>query len=86
LSDSLAIAARDAFRDLDLLKPETMIVGINGDPQALSAIADGTMTATIDASAEKMGEIAVKMALRAAQGEALPPIFPSIQLLLPVRM
>jgi signal transduction histidine kinase/ABC-type sugar transport system substrate-binding protein/AraC-like DNA-binding protein len=76
LSDSLALAARDAFRDLDLLKPETMIVGINGDPQALSAIADGTMTATIDASAEKMGAIAVKMALRAAQGEALPPYFP----------
>ncbi|HSV85159.1 MAG TPA: sugar ABC transporter substrate-binding protein, partial [Levilinea sp.] len=76
LSDSLALAARDAFRDTALAQPEMLIVGINGDPQALDAIAEGSMTATVDASAERMGEVAVEMALRAVQGERLPPYFP----------
>jgi signal transduction histidine kinase/ABC-type sugar transport system substrate-binding protein/AraC-like DNA-binding protein len=76
LSDSLAIAARDAYRHLGLLRPEMRIVGINGDPLALDAIAEGSMTATIDASAERMGEVAVEMALRAVRGQPLPPYFP----------
>jgi signal transduction histidine kinase/ABC-type sugar transport system substrate-binding protein/AraC-like DNA-binding protein len=76
LSDSLALAARDAFRKTSLARPEMLIVGINGDPQALDAIAEGSMAATVDASAERMGEVAVEMALRAVQGERLPPYFP----------
>jgi signal transduction histidine kinase/AraC-like DNA-binding protein/DNA-binding LacI/PurR family transcriptional regulator len=76
LSDSLTLAGRDAYRTLGMLRPEMLIVGINGDPQALAAIAEGSMTATIDASAEKMGEIAVEMAVQAAQGMRLPPYFP----------
>ncbi len=75
LSDSLALAARDVGRALGVLAPETLIVGINGDPLALAAIAEGSMTATVETAAADMGARAVELALAAAQGEALPAYF-----------
>src|SRR5262245_1425563 len=55
LSDSLALAARDAGRALGLIDAHTVIVGVNGDPLALAAIAAGSMTATVDTPAAEFG-------------------------------
>ncbi len=75
LSDSLALAGRDAARDLGLLGAETRVVGINGDPLALAAIYEGSMTATVETSATELAEQAAEFALRAAQELSLPPTF-----------
>ncbi|HWQ16185.1 MAG TPA: helix-turn-helix domain-containing protein, partial [Roseiflexaceae bacterium] len=76
LSDSLALAARDCARQLGLFRRGTPVVGINGDPQALAAIAEGSMTATVDTSAAEFGARAVDLACQAARGEPLPQRFP----------
>lgn len=75
ISDSLALAARDAARSSGILKPETVVVGINGDPLALAAIAEGTMSATVETSVVKMARNATELALKAAQGEPLPSFY-----------
>lgn len=76
LSDTLAIAARDAAHDLGYLLPETYIVGINGDPFALAAIASGKMSATVETSGIDLGRDAVEVAYRIAQGQSVPEHFP----------
>lgn len=75
LSDSLALAARDAGRALGLVDANTVIVGINGDPLALAAIADGSLAATVDTPAAELGIQAVDLACQGARGEALPAYF-----------
>ncbi len=75
LSDSLALAARDAAHTLGLLDRNTLIVGINGDPLALAAIANGSMAATVETSASDFGCQAVELACRAARGQRLPTHF-----------
>jgi signal transduction histidine kinase/ABC-type sugar transport system substrate-binding protein/AraC-like DNA-binding protein/CheY-like chemotaxis protein len=72
LSDSLALAARDAGRALGLIDSHAVIVGVNGDPLALAAIADGSLTATVDTPAAEFGIQAVDLACTAARGEPLP--------------
>jgi signal transduction histidine kinase/AraC-like DNA-binding protein len=76
LSDTLTIAARDAARDLGCLKPETFIVGINGDPFALAAIASGKMSASVNISPIDLGRDAIETAYRIAQGQSVPERFP----------
>ncbi|HEU5013116.1 MAG TPA: ATP-binding protein [Roseiflexaceae bacterium] len=75
LSDSLALAGRDAAQQLGLLHERTIIVGINGDPAALAAISEGSMSATIETSAADFGCQAVTLACQAAQGAPLPTHF-----------
>ena len=75
LSDSLALAARDAGRVCGLIDERTLIVGINGDPLALAAIAEGSMTATMQTPAAEFGLQAIELATRAAHGQALPEHF-----------
>jgi signal transduction histidine kinase/AraC-like DNA-binding protein/ABC-type sugar transport system substrate-binding protein len=75
LSDTLALAARAAAGELGLLTPRTLLVGINGDPQALAAIAEGTMAATVGISAVDFATQAVNLALQAAAGQTLPAHF-----------
>jgi signal transduction histidine kinase/AraC-like DNA-binding protein/DNA-binding LacI/PurR family transcriptional regulator len=75
LSDSLALAARDAGRALGLVDDKTIIVGINGDPLALAAIAEGSMSATVETSALDFGAQAVELACQAARRETLPAHF-----------
>jgi signal transduction histidine kinase/AraC-like DNA-binding protein len=70
LSDSLALAARDALRAMNRALPS--IVGVNGDPLALAAIADGSMLATIDTMAADLGIRGVKLAVQAARLEPTP--------------
>jgi len=75
LSDTLALAARDVGRALGRIDSHTLIVGINGDPLALAAIAEGSMAATVETSAEDLGSQAVELAHRVAQGRPLPSHF-----------
>jgi signal transduction histidine kinase/AraC-like DNA-binding protein/ABC-type sugar transport system substrate-binding protein len=75
LSDSLALAARDAGRALGLVNNKTIIAGINGDPLALAAIAEGSMSATVETSAFDFGAQAVELACQAARREKLPAHF-----------
>jgi signal transduction histidine kinase/ABC-type sugar transport system substrate-binding protein/AraC-like DNA-binding protein/DNA-binding response OmpR family regulator len=75
LSDSVALAARDAGLALGVITKRTRIVGINGDPLALSAIADGSMLATVETSAAEFGIQAVDLASQAARGQPLPAHF-----------
>ncbi len=67
------MAVYDALKELGRSNPNMILVGINADPLALAAIVNGKMTATIETSAEKMGEQVVEMAIWAAQRKPLPP-------------
>jgi ribose transport system substrate-binding protein len=75
LSDSLAIAARDECQALGRIDRQVLILGINGDPLALAAIAAGRMTATVETDVDDIATRAVDLAYRAARGESLPPHF-----------
>jgi signal transduction histidine kinase/AraC-like DNA-binding protein/ABC-type sugar transport system substrate-binding protein len=75
LSDSLALAGRDAGRALGLADEHTLIAGVNGDPLALAAIVSGRMDATIETSAADLGRQVVDLAQHAALGRPLPPHF-----------
>ena len=72
ISDPLALAARDAGRATHIFDPQTIIIGINGDPEALVAIAEGSLTGTVDTSATALGYQAVELAATAALGQPLP--------------
>ncbi|MEM8532071.1 MAG: ATP-binding protein [Chloroflexota bacterium] len=74
-SDSLALAARDAGRALQIVDDRTLVVGINGDPLALAAIVEGSMTATMQTPAADFGTQALDLAVQAARGQPLPPHF-----------
>lgn len=76
LSDSIALAGRDVGRELGLVDARTLIVGINGDPLALAAILEGSLTATVQTSPTDMGSQAVELACQAAQKLPLPTHFP----------
>jgi signal transduction histidine kinase/AraC-like DNA-binding protein/ABC-type sugar transport system substrate-binding protein len=76
LSDSLALAGRDAFRLLGLADDSTQIVGINGDPLAIAAIIAGTMHATVETSAWDLACNVLDYGRQAACGEELPAHFP----------
>jgi signal transduction histidine kinase/AraC-like DNA-binding protein/DNA-binding response OmpR family regulator len=75
LSDELALAARDAGSDLDLITPSTPVVGIGGTPAALAAIAERSMAATVEIRPDELGRQAVKLAYQASQGQSLPTHF-----------
>jgi signal transduction histidine kinase/ABC-type sugar transport system substrate-binding protein/AraC-like DNA-binding protein len=79
LSDSLAIVARDVCQALGRIDHSTLILGVNGDPLALAAIADGRMTATVETDVDDIATQAVDLAHRAARGEPLPPYFQNRQ-------
>ncbi len=76
ISDSLALAARDAGRASGMITPNTLIVGINGDPAAFAAIAEGSYHATVETAAEDLGISAVDLAIQAAHGKPLPRHYP----------
>ncbi len=75
LSDTLALVGLDICRELGLLVPGAPVVGINGDPLAIAAIARGQMAATVATSAAWLASKALRLACCAAAGESLPPRF-----------
>ncbi|HMN60845.1 MAG TPA: ATP-binding protein, partial [Anaerolinea sp.] len=68
VSDTLILAARDAARACGKINRHTLLVGLNGDPMALSAVAEGDLDATVNTSSEKVGATAVQIAHAAATG------------------
>jgi signal transduction histidine kinase/AraC-like DNA-binding protein/ABC-type sugar transport system substrate-binding protein len=68
LSDSLALAARDAQRALGIEK-RIEIIGVNGDPLALVAIAEGSISATIETSPDDLGRQASAVAIKVGLSE-----------------
>jgi signal transduction histidine kinase/AraC-like DNA-binding protein/ABC-type sugar transport system substrate-binding protein len=75
LSDSLALAARDASRERGIIDDRSLVVGINGDPLALAAIMEGSMKATVLTPVGEIAEQAVQMVCKAVQREPLPSFF-----------
>jgi len=75
LSDSMALAARNALRDLGRFEPKPIIIGVNGDTLALVGIAEGSMTATVGPHAQELGRLAVEASMCAVRGEPQPPQF-----------
>jgi diguanylate cyclase (GGDEF)-like protein len=78
LSDSILFAARDAGLKTGMVNPETVLVGLNGDPQALVAVAEGTFYATIDVDIENLGAKAIEYAHQAALGRPIPKTIPQV--------
>jgi signal transduction histidine kinase/AraC-like DNA-binding protein/DNA-binding LacI/PurR family transcriptional regulator len=75
LSDTVALAARDVIDKLLPADRHIFVAGINGDPLALAAIAEGTMALTVETPASEFAHKALDLASRAAMGEELPAHF-----------
>ncbi|MCK6627772.1 MAG: ATP-binding protein [Anaerolineae bacterium] len=75
LSDPLALAGRDVGLAQGWVDERTLIAGINGDPLALTAIAQGGMTATVEISTTDLGYKVIDWAWQAAQRQPLPDHF-----------
>lgn len=76
LSDSLALAGRDACQALGLAGDRMIVVGINGDPLAIAAIEAGTMHATVETNAQALGFNLAEFGRQAALRAPLPDYFP----------
>lgn len=75
LSDPLALAGRDVGLAQGWVDERTLIAGINGDPFALTAIAQDSMTATVEISTTDLGYKVVDWAWQAAHRQPLPAHF-----------
>ncbi|MBN1119770.1 MAG: substrate-binding domain-containing protein [Anaerolineae bacterium] len=75
LSDPIALAARDVLRSLGRAEDSILIAGVNGDPLALAALADGSLSATVETSTLELGRQAVELAYQATRREPLPDHF-----------
>jgi signal transduction histidine kinase/ABC-type sugar transport system substrate-binding protein/AraC-like DNA-binding protein len=75
LSDPLALFARDICQSFGSSNAATLVLGVNGDPLALVAIAAGIMTATVETDVDDIAAQAVDLAYQAARGEPLPAYF-----------
>lgn len=68
ISDTIMLATRDAGLKLGVINDHTVLVGLNGDPLALTLVAEGGLAATIDIASEDLGAAAIEHAHRAALG------------------
>jgi signal transduction histidine kinase/AraC-like DNA-binding protein len=75
LSDCLALASRDICLSLGLITPDAPVVGIGGTPEAMAAITEGRMTATVEIRPEQLGRHAVELAFQLSQGQTSPSYF-----------
>jgi ribose transport system substrate-binding protein len=53
---------------------KTKVIGIDGIPDAIQAIGEGKMFATVDFSGHDQGYLAVQAAVRHLKGEKIPPL------------
>ena len=72
-SDALALGAVDAIEEADRTG-QIVVTGFDALPDALLAIARGTIAATVRQMPEAMGRLAVELALRVHAGEEVPPV------------
>ncbi len=75
LSDTLALVGREVCQQRNLLAADAVVVGINGDPLAIAAVARGEMAATVATSAAHLATEALRLACLAATGAAFPTEF-----------
>lgn len=75
LSDTLALVGREVCQQQNLLSADAVVVGINGDPLAIAAVARGEMAATVATSATHLATEALRLACLAATGAAFPTEF-----------
>jgi ribose transport system substrate-binding protein len=68
-NDSMAMGVLET---LDATSCRAVVVGVNAIPEAITAIAQGRMLATVDFSAMQMAFIAAECAIRHLRGEAVP--------------
>jgi ribose transport system substrate-binding protein len=69
-NDEMALGALQALGDR--AGKDVFVVGFDGTDDALAAIADGTMVATIAQQPSELGRIAVELAIKAVKGEEVP--------------
>ena len=74
VSDSIILAARDAGSKLGIIDDHTVLVGLNGDAPALVAVAEGSLSATVNTGAELTGSRAMELAYQTALGAPLPAV------------
>ena len=80
-NDAMILGAIDAFEAAQKPLP-AVLVGFDAIPDALAAIREKKLTATVAQKPENMGWQAVKSAVAALQGETLPPkIFVDLELI-----
>ena len=77
-NDVMALGAIEAMRAVGRMIP---LVGVNALPEAIAALKQGTLHATVDFDAMKMACIATEAAIRHLRGELVPP-----QIILPVQI
>ena len=73
-NDQMGLGAIQALKSAGKLD-QVKVVGYDAIPQALQAVKDGTMLATVKQFPERMGELGVDYAVRAAEGETDFPGF-----------
>ena len=73
-NDQMGLGAIQALKSAGKLD-QVKVVGYDAIPQALQAVKDGTMLATVKQFPERMGELGVDYAVRAAEGETGFPGF-----------
>jgi ribose transport system substrate-binding protein len=69
-NDEMALGVADAVRSAG--KTGITIIGVDGIPEALDAVRDGTMSATVSQYPYVMGQMAVEACVAAARGARLP--------------
>ena len=77
-NDVMALATIEA---LEAAGSESIVVGVNGVPDAIEAIKQGKLLATIDFDALKIAGVATEAAIRHLRGEAVPR-----EIILPVQI
>jgi ribose transport system substrate-binding protein len=73
-NDQMALGAIDALGAR--AGTEVKVVGYDGTPEALQAIQDGTMEATVAQRPEQLGRVAVEQAITAIDGGQVAPMVP----------
>jgi ribose transport system substrate-binding protein len=72
-SDPMALGALDVIAEAGRAK-DISVVGFDGQPDALAAIFDGRLAATVDQPSYTIGHTAANAVLRSWGGEHLPPM------------
>jgi ABC-type sugar transport system substrate-binding protein len=74
-NDSMILGVLDAL-ELTQYPSSRILVGFDAIREAVQAVREGKLTATIAQQPEIMGDLAVKSAVRLIRGEKLPPLIP----------